>query len=323
MPVVVITGGTAGVGRATAEYFALRGYDVGVIARSPAGLQATVTALQTHGARAIGMSADVADRHQLQSAAEHIAAALGTPDVWVNCAMCTVLAPFNDTSDEEFRRVTDVTYLGYVHGTRQALRMMAARDRGVIIQVGSALAYRSIPLQAAYCGAKAAIRGFTDALRCELIHQRSAIQLTMVQLPGMNTPQFEWARNKLGKKARPVAPVFQPEMAARAIYRASQRRVREVWLGSSSIQSIAGNMLFPALFDRLLAKKAWSGQTEEQPPSATADYLDAPVDGLHHARGRFSDEAKTHTLSASADLPGKVVVTLLGLLALRRFMRRR
>ncbi|KLW01564.1 oxidoreductase [Klebsiella aerogenes] len=203
MAVMVITGGSAGAGKATALCFAKAGYDVAIIARDESGLQEAENACRQYGVRTQVISADVADARSLRQAAAEIETQLGAIEVWINNAMTTVLAPFHLMSDEEFRRVTEVTYLGYVNGTRAALEVMSPRNRGIIIQVGSALAWRSIPLQSAYCGAKAAIRGFTDAVRTELMHQRSRIQLTMVQLPGMNTTQFGWARNKMDKEMQP------------------------------------------------------------------------------------------------------------------------
>lgn len=322
MSVVVITGGTAGVGKATAERFAQAGFDVAVIARSEAGLTDTVTLLESYGVQASGISADVADASQMKHAANRIESTFGSVDIWINCAMCTVLAPFEECSDEEFRRVTDVTYLGYVHGTREALRLMRPRDKGTIIQVGSALAYRSIPLQSAYCAAKAAIRGFTDAVRCELLHRRSAIQLTMVQLPGVNTPQFDWARNKLWRSVRPMAPVYQPEAVAQAIFDAAHRHTREVWVGKTSIQTILGNMLFPAFLDRQLAKKAWQGQQEGEPLTRPAPgNITEPVEGLHQARGRFSAEAKSRAVSIDSVLPGRVTLAVAGLALIALYKR--
>lgn len=240
MAVMVITGGSAGAGKATALRFAKAGYDVAIIARDESGLQEAENACRQYGVRTQVISADVADARSLQKAAAEIETQLGAIEVWINNAMTTVLAPFHLMSDEEFRRVTEVTYLGYVNGTRAALEVMSPRNRGIIIQVGSALAWRSIPLQSAYCGAKAAIRGFTDAVRTDLMHQRSRIQLTMVQLPGMNTTQFGWARNKMDKEMQPVPPVYQPEVAAEAIFSVVQRPVRELWVGKSTIQSIVG-----------------------------------------------------------------------------------
>ena len=260
------------------------------------------------------------------TAAAEVEATLGAIDVWINNAMTTVLAPFRQMSEEEFRRVTEVTYLGYVNGTRAALEVMAPRDRGVIIQAGSALAWRSIPLQSAYCGAKAAIRGFTDAVRTELMHEKSHIQLTMVQLPGMNTAQFGWARNKMDQAMQPVPPVYQPEVAAEAIYSVIQRPVNELWVGKSTIQSILGQVFFPRLLDRLMVKKAWEGQFTGQPkPAEHQDDLFTPVRGNHPGHGPFNDGARRKAVTISADLPGKVaagVGVAVATMALRALFRR-
>jgi NAD(P)-dependent dehydrogenase (short-subunit alcohol dehydrogenase family) len=230
--VVVITGGSAGIGRAAAVAFARAGYRVGILARDPQRLESACDEIRSNGGHAIGISTDVADAAQVERAAERIEQALGPISVWVNNASTTVFARVLDMTAEEYRRVTDVTYLGVVHGTLAALKRMCPRDQGIIIQTGSALAYRSIPLQSAYCAAKAAIRGFTDALRCELIHDRSHVRLTMMQLSAFNTPQFDWARSKLPRRLQPVPPIFQPEIAAEAILRAATEHRRESgWAG--------------------------------------------------------------------------------------------
>lgn len=311
--VVVVTGGTAGVGRATARHFAQKGYQVAVLARSEEGLQETVAELEAFGHKALGLPVDVADAEQVEQAAEQIEQTLGPIEVWVNVAMNTVVAPVVETTAEEYKRVTEVTYLGAVNGTLAALKRMRARNRGTIVQTGSALAYRSIPLQSAYCAAKAAIRGFTDSLRSELIHDKSRIRLSMVQLPGINTPQFEWSRNKLNHRVQPVPPIYQPEVAARAIFDAAQRAPREIWLGKATLQSIVGNMFFPGLLDKLLAKQAYSGQmTEEPEDQARPDYLYEPVVNLHRTHGRFNENAKQRAISVDSNLFGVAAVTLLG-----------
>lgn len=313
MAVIVITGGTAGVGKATALHFAKAGYDVGIIARDEQSLRSTEEELRRFGINACAVQADVADSKAVTDAANEIEYRLGAIDVWMNNAMGGMLAPFRTMSPEEFRRVTEVTYLGYVNGTRAALELMTPRDRGMIIQVGSALAYRSIPLQSAYCGAKAAIRGFTDAVRTELMHENSRVQIAMVQMPGLNTPQFEWARNKFSWAMRPVPPVFQPEVAASAIFKVAQKPVRELWVGSSTVQSIVGQFLFPGFLDRLMVKKAWEGQmTDTLNADDRQDYLDQPVNDLHKIHGHFTDEAKERATSVTSGMPGKV---LLGSLA--------
>ncbi|RPH30217.1 SDR family NAD(P)-dependent oxidoreductase [Buttiauxella warmboldiae] len=315
MPSVVVTGGTAGVGRATALCFARHGYDVAVIARSQKGLSETVKELESIGIRAIGVSADVADTGQMKKAAHEIANTLGAVDVWINAAMCTVIAPFTEMNQSEYQRVTDVTYHGVINGTREALKLMERRRCGHIIQVGSALAYRSIPLQSAYCGAKSAIRGFTDALRSELAHNHSRIRLTMVHLPGVNTPQFDWSRNKLPRATRPVAPVYQPEAVAEAIFKATIKAPRELWVGKATIESIIGNMFFPGWLDKLMAKKAWGGQMQASAHSqAEADNLFSPVEGHHQSRGKFSHEAQNSVIAIDPAFAGKAALAALGIL---------
>jgi short-subunit dehydrogenase len=295
---VVITGATAGVGRATARHFAQRGYRLALIARSEQGLSETASELEAMGAQVIRCSVDVSDAKAMEQAAERVESELGPIDIWINAAMNTVIAPVHETTSDEYKRISDVTYLGAVNGTLCALKYMRARDHGTIVQVGSALAYRSIPLQSAYCAAKSALRGFTDSLRSELIHDGSHVRLSMVHLPGLNTPQFDWARNKMGNRPQPVAPIYQPETAARAIYDASQRAPREIWLGASTLQSILGQHLAPALLDRLMARQAYEGQTTTEPePEDRADYVDTPVDGTHRCHGRFDADAKARAIS--------------------------
>ncbi|WP_349568481.1 SDR family oxidoreductase [Azotobacter salinestris] len=300
-PTVVICGASAGVGRATAQAFARAGYQVALIARGERGLADTQAELQATGARVLAIAADVADADAIEQAAARVEAELGPIEVWVNSAMATVFGPVSRLSAAEIRRVTEVTYLGFVHGTLAALRHMRPRDRGTIVQVGSALAYRAIPLQSAYCAAKFAIRGFTDALRCELIHDGSRIRLSMVQLPAHNTPQFDWARNKMDKRPQPVPPIHQPEVAARAILRAADEAPRELWLGRATLQAILGTMLMPGLLDRMLARKAYEGQlTPEDEDPSRADNLFQPVEGLHRTAGRFADRARDEALAVSA-----------------------
>jgi short-subunit dehydrogenase len=312
----VICGGTAGVGRATAHAFAQAGFRVAVIARGEQGLSDTREELEAAGAKVLAISADVADAEAVDHAAERIEAELGPIEVWVNAAMATVFGPVNKTSAAEFKRVTEVTYLGFVHGTLAALRYMEARNRGTIVQVGSALSYRSIPLQSAYCAAKFAIRGFTDSLRCELIHTNSRVRLTMVQLPAHNTPQFDWSRNKMGKRPQPVPPIHTPEVAARAILRAATDAPRELWLGRASFQAIIGNMFMPGLLDRMMAKQAWSGQMTDEPVSdEQPDNLFQPVDGLHRIEGRFGSQVKDKALGLSAETVGKLAAGGLAVIA--------
>ncbi|HCJ28116.1 MAG TPA: short-chain dehydrogenase [Pseudomonas sp.] len=304
---VVICGGTAGVGRATAHAFAQAGYRVAVIARGEQGLSDTRSELEATGAKVLAIAADVADADAIDRAADQIEAELGAIEIWVNAAMATVFGPVNKTSAAEFKRVTEVTYLGFVHGTLAALRHMEARNRGTIVQVGSALSYRAIPLQSAYCAAKFAIRGFTDSLRCELIHTNSRVRLTMVQLPAHNTPQFDWSRNKMQKRPQPVPPIHTPEVAARAIVRAATDAPRELWLGRTSFQAIIGNMFMPGLLDRMMAKQAWSGQmTDELASDEQPDNLFQPVEGLHRIEGRFGAQAKRNALGLSSETVGKL-----------------
>jgi NAD(P)-dependent dehydrogenase (short-subunit alcohol dehydrogenase family) len=293
MRTVVITGASAGVGRAAAIEFARHGCRVGLIARDRQRLEAARADVEAAGGQALVLPADVADFEAIESAADRAAAEWGAIDAWVNCAMVTVFSPVQEMTADEYRRVTEVTYLGFVHGTLVALKHMRPRDQGTIVQVGSALAYRSIPLQSAYCGAKFAIRGFTDSLRCELLHDRSRIRLSMVQMPGLNTPQFDWARSKLPMRPQPVAPVFQPEVAARAIFRAARTAPRELWVGRSSVEVILGNMLAPGLVDRILAKKTVGGQMSKEPAldRQRSGNLYEPVPGPFGAHGRFDRKA--------------------------------
>ena len=303
----VICGGTAGVGRATAHALAQAGYRIAVIARGEQGLADTRSELEAAGAKVLAIAADVADAEAIDRAAERIEKELGPIEIWVNAAMATVFGPVNKITAAEFKRVTEVTYLGFVHGTLAALRHMESRNRGTIVQVGSALSYRAIPLQSAYCAAKFAIRGFTDSLRCELIHTNSRVRLTMVQLPAHNTPQFDWSRNKMQKRPQPVPPIHTPEVAARAIVRAATDAPRELWLGRASFQAIIGNMFMPGLLDRMMAKQAWSGQMTDEPSSdEQPDNLFQPVEGLHRIDGRFGAQAKHKALGLSSETVGKL-----------------
>lgn len=299
--VVVITGASAGVGRATAHAFAKRGAQIGLLARGTAGLTAAREEVEALGARALAVPTDVADADQVESAASAIEEKLGPITTWVNNAMTTVFAPFREITPEEFKRATEVTYLGTVYGTMAALRRMIPRGRGAIVQVGSALAYRSIPLQAPYCGAKHAIRGFTDSLRSELIHDGSHIHLTMVQLPAMNTPQFSWCRTRLPRHPQPVPPIFQPEVAARAIVWAAKHRRREVNVGGSTDKAIWANKLAPAILDSYLARHAYESQQTSEPIEPNRpDNLFQPVPGDFGTRGIFDNDASTTSVQAMA-----------------------
>lgn len=293
--VVVVTGASAGVGRATACAFARRGAAVALVARGRAGLEGARRDVEALGGRALAISADVADPGQVEAAASRAEAELGPIDVWVNNAMTSVFSPVKEMTADEYKRVTDVTYLGVVYGTLAALRRMLPRDRGSIVQVGSALAYRGIPLQSAYCGAKHAIQGFCDSLRSELLHDRSGVRLTMVQLPAMNTPQFEWVKSRLKGRAQPVPPIYQPEVAADAIVWASDHDRRELYVGISTEVAIVGNKLLPGVGDWYLARTGYDSQQAAEPERPNRpDNLWQPVDSDRDfgAHGRFGAQAR-------------------------------
>lgn len=295
--VVVVTGASAGVGRATAHAFAKRGMHIGLVARGTEALDAARAEVEALGGRCVTTPADVADAEQVEKAAATIEKELGPIDIWVNNAMTTVFAPLREITPEEFKRATEVTYLGTVYGTMAALRRMLPRDRGAIVQVGSALAYRSIPLQAPYCGAKHAIRGFTDSLRSELIHDHSKVHLTMVQLPAMNTPQFSWCRTRLPRHPQPVPPIYQPEVAAEAIVWAAHHRRREVNVGLSTDKAIWGNKIAAGALDRYLAHFAYDAQqTSERVESNRPDNLFEPVPGDFGTHGIFDSAASAQSL---------------------------
>lgn len=292
--IVVITGASAGVGRATAREFAAHGWDVALIARGAERLETAAREVEKRGTRALPIVADVADHAALDAAAERVEREFGPIDVWVNNAMATVFAPVSEIKPEEFRRATEVTYLGQVHGTMTALARMRRRNHGTIINVGSALSYRAIPLQSVYCGAKFAVRGFTDALRSELIHDRSKVRLMMVHLPAVNTPQFDWALNKTGRQTQPLPPIFQPEVPARAIYHAARHpSCREKLVGFSTVKAILGNKVAPGLLDRYLTKAGYDGQLTAEPRRTDAPAnLFAPVASEQAAHGRFDARAR-------------------------------
>lgn len=290
--VVVITGSSAGIGRATAVEFAKHGWRVALLARGADGLEGAREEVELAGGQALVVPVDVADQAQVEAAAERVEREWGSIDVWINNAMSTIFCDFIHIPPEDFRRATEVTYLGTVWGTLAALKRMKPRDRGVIVQVGSALAYRSIPLQAPYCGAKSAIRGFTDSLRSELIHDRSKVHLTMVQLSAFNTPQFNWGRTCLPAQPKPLGKIFQPEVAARGIYWAAQHRRRELWVGWPAVQAILGTRVISGFLDRMLAFDAYEGQEGKRPVSpARRDNLYEAVPGDHGAHGRFDKQA--------------------------------
>jgi short-subunit dehydrogenase len=300
---VVITGASAGVGRAIALRFARASANLALIARDAEALDAVRQEIEQLGGTAMVVPLDVADADAVSQAADTIAAKRGGIDIWINDAMVTVFSPVWRMTAEEYRRVTEVTYLGFVHGTMAALRHMRPRNRGTIIQIGSALAYRGIPLQSAYCGAKYAIRGFTDSLRTELIHAGSGIKLTIVELPAVNTPQFDWARTHMAKAPRPVAPVVQPEAIADAVFRAALDPKREYWLGLSTLKAILGGMVLPKFLDWYLARNVYSGQETNVPVATTRrDNLMTPVHDLHRTRGSFSKEAANNVMAVPGPL---------------------
>jgi NAD(P)-dependent dehydrogenase (short-subunit alcohol dehydrogenase family) len=290
---VVITGASAGVGRATALEFARKGARLALLARGRDGLEAACKEVEEFGGRALVVLVDVAKADHVDAAAEKIEAELGKIDIWINNAMVSVFSPIKEMTPEEFRRVTEVTYLGCVHGTLAALKRMLPRDCGTIVQVGSALAHRSIPLQSAYCAAKHAMQGFTESLRCELIHDKSNVRVTMVQLPALNTPQFGWVKSRLPRKAQPVPPIFQPEVAAEAIYVAAHHPRREFYVGWSSAKAIIANKIAPGLLDHFLASSGYESQQYDgaEHPNR-AHNLWEPVAGDHGAHGDFNARAK-------------------------------
>ena len=320
--VVVITGASAGVGRATARAFAGRGARVGLIARNREALEAAAAEVEARGGRAVIAVADVADADAVERAAATIEAAFGTIDVWVNNAMASVLGPIRELTAEEFRRVTEVTYLGVVHGTQAALRRMLPRDRGVIVQVGSTLAYRGIPLQAPYCAAKHAVQGFHDALLAELLHDGSAVRVCLVNMPALNTPQFRWVRSRMPRKAQPFGTIFEPEVATRAIVWASEHPRRELNVGWGTSQAIVANAFAPGLLDRYLARVGFDGQQgEEAEEPGRPDNLFAPVAGDAGAHGVFSDRAKDVSPQLWANTHRGVLAAAIGGLALASLAR--
>jgi len=332
---VVVTGASAGIGRAAARLFGERGASVGLIARGEAGLDGAVRDVEEAGGKALAVTADMADHAQVTAAARQIEEHFGPIDVWVNVAFTSVFAPFAEIAAEEFRRVTEVSYLGFVHGTMAALSLMRPRGRGTIVQVGSALGERSIPLQSAYCGAKHAVNGFTSSLRCELLHENSGVHVTVVQMPAVNTPQFSWVRSRLPKHPQPVPPIYQPEVAARGVvFAADHPRRRQYWVGGSTAATIVANRVAPALLDRYLARTGYGSQQTAQPAGpGRPDNLIQPVDGTHGhdhgSRGAFDGRShqrspqlwvSQHARLASGALAGAAV---LGAFLARRLGRRR
>ena len=324
--VVVITGASAGIGRATARRFAKEGARLGLLARGTQGLDGARLDVEALGGEALPIPTDVSDPDQMEAAASMIEQRLGPIDIWINNAMTSVFSPVKETPPEEYRRVTEVTYLGCVYGTLSALKRMLPRDHGTIVQVGSALAFRGIPLQSAYCGAKHAVQGFTESVRTELLHDHSNVRVTMVHLPASNTPQFNWVKTRLPRKPQPVPPIYQPEVAAEAIFFAATHKRRELWLGFPTLLTIVGNRLAPGYIDRYLAQTGYDSQQYDGPVEPNRrDNLWEPVPGDHGAHGDFDEQATdfspqfwmtTHARSLSmASLAG---LALSALVLLRR-----
>jgi NAD(P)-dependent dehydrogenase (short-subunit alcohol dehydrogenase family) len=298
--VVVVTGASGGIGRATATAFGARGAKVALVARGQAGLDAAAADVRAAGGEALALPADAADPDALEAVADRVEDELGPIDVWVNDAFTSVFAPFERITAAEYKRVTEVSYLGYVYGTMTALRRMKPRDRGVVVQVGSTLAYRGIPLQTAYCGAKHAIQGFHEALRCELLHEKSGVRVTMVQMPAVNTPQFSWVLSRLPRHAQPVPPIYQPEVAARAVLHAADHPGRrEYWVGATTAATLAANAIAPGLLDRYLGRTGFDSQQTQQPRDPDApENLWEPADAERDfgPHGAFDD--RSHPRSA-------------------------
>ncbi len=293
--VAVVTGASSGVGRAVVRALGSRGAKIGLIARGVDGLEAAAGEVCRSGGEAMTLPLDVADAGAVDEAAERVARRWGSLDVWVNDAMVTVFSPAERMTAAEFRRVLEVNFLGYVHGTLAALRRMRVRNEGRIVQVGSALAYRSIPLQSAYCASKAAVRAFTDSVRCELLHERSRVRISTVHLPAVNTPQFSVARSRMPAHPRPIAPIYQPEIAARVVLDVLAHPRRERWVGASTVKAIVGQRLLPGLIDRYLGRRGYDAQQDERLRHAHADNLDRPVPGDRGARGEFDEEARARS----------------------------
>ena len=314
---VVVTGASAGIGRATAELFGARGARVALIARGEAGLRGAADAIDYRGGKALPLAVDVADFDAVDQAAERAESELGPIDVWVNVAFTSVFAPFTEITPEEFKRVTEVTYLGYVHGTMAALKRMVPRDRGTIVQVGSALGYRSIPLQSAYCGAKHAVNGFTESVRCELMHDQSNVRITVVQMPAVNTPQFSWVLSRLPRNPQPVPPIYQPEVAAEGVvYAADHPRRKEYWVGGSTVATVLAQKVAAPLLDRYLARTGYkSQQTDKRAAAGRPGNLWQPVDqppgSDQGAHGSFDDRSRDHsghlTAAETAESAGSAV----------------
>jgi NAD(P)-dependent dehydrogenase (short-subunit alcohol dehydrogenase family) len=295
--VVVVTGASAGVGRATVRAFAKRGASIGLIARGRDGLHAAANEVEALGGKALIIAADVADAEQVEAAADAIEEAFGPIDIWINNAMVSVFSPAHEMTPAEFQRVTEVTYLGYVYGTLAALKRMCPRDGGVIIQVGSALAYRGIPLQSAYCGAKHAVQGFTESVRCELLHDQSNVKITMVQMPALNTPQFSWVKSRLPRKPQPVPPIYQPEVAAEAIVWASHHYRRQWYVGGTTAWAITANKIAAGLMDRYLARQGYEAQQYDgSADPRRPNNLYNPLSGDYGAHGDFDSRSLNRSI---------------------------
>ena len=322
--VVVVTGASAGVGRATVRAFAKRGAYIGLLARGEEGLEATRAEVERYGGKALVLPTDVSDAEAVAQAAQAVEDAFGPIDIWVNDAFASIFAPLKEIDPKDYQRATEVTYLGSVYGTMAALKHMLPRDRGHIIQVGSALAVRSVPLQSAYCGAKSGIMGYLDSLRSELIHDKSNVKITVVQMPALNTPQFGWVKSKLPHKAQPVPPIYQPEVAAEGIIYAADHPQREVWVGSATYAAIMGQKFIPGLLDYYMG---WTGYSSQQ-TDAPADHdrpnnLYSPVAGDHGARGAFSSRAHEKSVALWYTTHRPQVLLGLGALALAAFLLER
>jgi NAD(P)-dependent dehydrogenase (short-subunit alcohol dehydrogenase family) len=312
--VVVVTGASAGAGRAAVRLFAKKGADVALIARGKDGLEAAKREVESYGRRALVLPTDVSDADAVEKAADRAEYELGPIDVWVNVAMVSVFSPFLEMTPKEFKRVTEVTYLGYVYGTMSALKRMQARNRGTIVQVGSALAYRSIPLQAAYCGAKHAIVGFTDSIRCELTHTNSNVHITAVHMPALNTPQFSWVKSRLPRKPQPVPPIFEPEVAAQAIVYAATHRRRELWVGAPTVEAIQAQKFIPGLLDKYLGKTGYDAQQYDGPADPNRpNNLWEPLPGDFGAHGNFDSRAHKRSWQLTLNLNRRWIA--LGILA--------
>jgi NAD(P)-dependent dehydrogenase (short-subunit alcohol dehydrogenase family) len=321
--IVVVTGASAGIGRAIVQAFAKRGAHIGLLARGQAGLESAAREVEALGGKALLLPTDVANAEQVELAAARVEEIFGPIDIWINVAMTSVFSPAIEMTSEDYKRVTEVTYLGSVYGTLAALRRMIPRDKGKIIQIGSALAYRSIPLQSAYCASKHAIKGFTESVRCELIHDNSNVKISMVQLPAVNTPQFTWVKNRLPNKPQPVPPIYQPEVAAEAVTYVADHYRRQLYVGTSTVIAIQGNKFFPGLGDWYLSKTGYKSQQTDEPANPFArNNLWAPVDDErdYGAHGTFDDRANSKSFQVWADthlsLVGLVLASLVSIITI-------